>query len=86
MAAIGLSGFFTTESAIRRAFGDTVPKEWVDFASDQSERTRKEVIDRMALEMGKQLAEVDLAELLSRFLAGHTVEINAKVFKDACEP
>ena len=79
MAAVGLSSFFTTESAIRRAFGDTVPKEWIDFASDQSERTRSEVIDRMAQEVGKQLAETDLAELFSRFLSGHTVEINAKV-------
>lgn len=79
MAALGLSGFFTTESAIRRAFGDTVPKDWVDFASDQSERTRKEVIDRMTQEMAKQLAETDVADLLSRFLSGHTVEINAKV-------
>lgn len=79
MAALGLSGFFTTESAIRRAFGDTVPKDWVDFANEQSERTRREVIDRMAQEFGKQLAEVDMAELISQFLTGHTVEINARV-------
>jgi len=79
MAALGLSSFFTTESAIRRAFGDTVPKDWVDFANEQSERTRREVIDRMAHEFGKQLAEVDLAELISQFLTSHTVEINARV-------
>ena len=79
MAALGMSGFFTTESAIRRAFGDTVPQDWVDFATDQSDRTRSEVIDRMAEEVGKQLAETDLAELMSRFISGHTVEVTAKI-------
>ncbi len=79
MATLGLSGFFMTESAIRRAFGDTVPREWVDFATEQSDRTRTEVIERIANEMGRQLAETDPAELLSSFLAGHTIEIEAKV-------
>jgi hypothetical protein len=79
MAALGLSSFFTTESAIRRAFGDTVPRDWVDFANEQSERTRKEVIDRMAQELGKQMAEMDMGDVLSKFLTGHTVEINARV-------
>ena len=79
MATLGLSGFFMTEGAIRRAFGDTVPREWVDFASEQSDRTRTEVIDRIAQEMGRQLAETDPAELLSQFLGGHTIEIEAKL-------
>lgn len=79
MATLGLSGFFMTESAIRRAFGDTVPREWIDFASEQSDRTRAEVIDRIAQEMGRQLADTDPAELLSRFLSGHTIEIEAKL-------
>ena len=79
MATLGLSGFFMTESAIRRAFGETVPKEWVDFASEQSDRTRSEVIERIATEMGRQLAETDPAELLSKFFAGHTIEIEAKL-------
>ena len=26
--ALGLTGFFTTEEAVRRALGDTVPKDW----------------------------------------------------------
>ncbi len=79
MATLGLTGFFMTEGAIRRAFGEAVPQEWIDFANDQSERTRSEVIDRLANEMGRQLAETDPAELMSKFLEGHTIEIEAKV-------
>ena len=79
MASLGLSGFFMTEGAIRRAFGETVPKDWVDFASEQSERTRKEVIDRVIEEMGRQMADNDPVELMSQFLAGHTIEIEAKL-------
>ena len=29
--ALGLTGFFTTEEAVRRALGDTVPKDWTDY-------------------------------------------------------
>lgn len=79
MATLGLSGFFMTEGAIRKAFGETVPQDWIDFANDQSERTRKDVIDRIAEEMGRQLAGTDPAELLSNFLSGHTIEIEAKL-------
>jgi len=79
MATLGLSGFFMTESAIRRALGDTVPKEWVEFATEQSDRTRTEVIDRIAQEMGRQLADTDPVDLLSQFLSGHTIEIEAKL-------
>lgn len=79
MASLGLSGFFMTEGAIRRAFGDTVPREWLDFANEQSERTRREVIDRVVQEMGRQMADTDPLELMSQFLAGHTIEVEAKL-------
>lgn len=79
MASIGLSGFFMTEGAIRRAFGDTVPQEWIDFANEQSERTRDEVIDRITEEIRRQFADTDPAELMSKFLSGHTIEIEAKL-------
>jgi len=37
--ALGLTGFFTTEEAVRRALGDTVPKDWTDYLSESSDRT-----------------------------------------------
>ena len=43
--ALGFSGLFTTEATIRGALGDTVPKEWVDFASEQGEDSNRSQFD-----------------------------------------
>jgi hypothetical protein len=79
IVAVGLSGFFFTEEAIRKAVGDTLPKDWIDFAADQSERTRGEFLERLSLEIGRTLENVDVADVLSRLLAGNTIEINAEI-------
>ena len=76
--ALGFSGLFTTEATIRSALGDTVPKDWVDFASEQGERTRKEIIDRMAREFGRVIENLDTAELMRTLLEGHALEVNAR--------
>lgn len=77
--ALGLTGFFTTEEAFRRALGDTVPKDWLDFASDQGERWRAQLAERLAAEFGRVLDQVDLAELVGAVLEGRTVEVTAQV-------
>jgi hypothetical protein len=77
--AVGLSGFFTTEETIRKALGDTLPQDWVDFATAQSERTRNEFMQRMSDEMGRVLEQVELAELLERLLEGRTIEVTAQI-------
>lgn len=76
---MGLSGLFTTEEAFRRALGDTVPKDWVDFAVDQSDRTRSELAGRMAEEVARVIENMDLEELLRRLLVEHRVEIRAEL-------
>jgi hypothetical protein len=78
MAGVGLAGFFTTESALRKALGETVPKDWVDFVSDQSDRTRQEFMDRIVAEFGKALQGVDTARLMSELLEGRSVEVKAE--------
>lgn len=78
MMALGFSGLFTTEAAIRGALGDTVPREWVEFVSEQSERTRAEFTQRLAEEFGRVLDEVDLVELAEQLLAGRTLEVKAE--------
>jgi hypothetical protein len=77
--ALGLTGFFTTEEAFRRALGDTVPKDWLDFASDQGDRWRAQLADRLAAEFGRVLDQVDLAELAAAVLQGRTVEVTAQI-------
>jgi len=78
-AALGLSGFFTTESALRKALGDTLPRDWVDFAADQSERTREELFDRVVAEFGRVIEKIEFAELLNEMLEGRTIEIQTKI-------
>lgn len=79
MAAVGLSGFFTTEEALRRALGDTIPKDWVDFAAGQSERARRDFSEAVAKEVGRVLEGVDLAEMFGQLFENRTVEITARV-------
>ena len=76
---LGLSGFFLTETAVRKALGDTVPKEWTDFAAEQSERTRGEFIERLTFEVARSLESVDLASVLQQMLEGRTLEIKAEI-------
>jgi len=76
---MGLSSFFTTEEAIRKALGDTLPQDWVDFAAFQSDRARAEFLDRLVAEFGRVLENVDIAELTDQVLDGRTIEINAKI-------
>ncbi len=76
--AMGLSGFFTTEEAVRKAFGDTVPKDWTDFVLDTSDRTRAEFLDRVSREIGRVLEGVDVASVVGQLLDGRTLQINAE--------
>ena len=77
--ALGLSGFFFTESTIRKALGETVPQEWTDFASEQSEKTRKEFLDRLTQELGRALDRVDVVAVLDELLAGRSLDIEARI-------
>ena len=76
---LGLSTFFVTESAIRKAVGDTLPKDWLDFAVEQSERTRSELIERMSFELSRSIENIDLASVTERLLEGRTLEIKAEI-------
>jgi len=76
--ALGLTGFFTTEEAVRRALGDTVPKDWTDYISESSDRTRSEFLDRLSREIARTLSDVDLAAVLEQLLAGRTLKVSAE--------
>jgi hypothetical protein len=77
--AAGFSGIFMTGEALREALGDSVPREWADFAADQSARTRSEFIDRMSVEMGRALEKIDWAVVLAALLEGRTLEVTAQI-------
>ncbi len=77
--ALGLTGFFTTEEAVRRALGDTVPKDWTDYIAESSDRTRGEFLDRLSREIARTLKEADLAAVLQQLLEGRTLSVNAEI-------
>ena len=74
---MGLSGFFLTEEAVRRALTDTVPQDWVDYVSRQSEDVRRDLVDRLVNEFGSWLRTVDLSEVVRTVLEDN--EITAKI-------
>jgi hypothetical protein len=81
--AAGFSGFFFTEETIRKALGDTLPKEWADFAADQGDRARGEFLDRLGQEMGRAFASLDYADVIGRLLDGRTLEVTARIRRSA---
>jgi hypothetical protein len=83
--ALGLTGFFTTEEAVRRALGDTVPKDWTNYISESSDRTRSEFLDRLSREIAQTLKDIDLAAVLQQLLEGRTLKVNAE-FKLSEDP
>ena len=76
---LGLTGFFMTEEALRRALGDTAPREMIEFVIAQSEKTRAEFLDRVSREFGKALSAMDPVEVVKRMLEGRTIEISATI-------
>jgi hypothetical protein len=77
--SLGLSGFFLTEEAVRRALGDTLPKDWIDFAVEQSERTRREFLERLSFEIGRAFEKADMGAVLRELLEGRTLEVKAEI-------
>lgn len=77
--ALGLTGFFTTEEAVRRALGDTVPQDWTDTIAESSDRTRSEFLDKLSREIARALTEIDLAAVLRQLLEGQTLTVNAEI-------
>ncbi|MEN8185198.1 MAG: hypothetical protein ABFS46_21965 [Myxococcota bacterium] len=84
--SLGFSGLFMTEEAVRRAFGDTVPRDWIDFATAQSARTRSEFLERLSGEIARSLESIDLVEVLDTLLSGRTLEVRAEIRLKEREP
>lgn len=74
---LGFTGVFMTEEAVRRALGDSVPRDLIEYFVAQSDRTRAELLDRLSREFGRVLSSLDPAEVARRLLEGRTVEVKA---------
>lgn len=67
-----------TEEAVRRALGDSVPKDTLQFLLDQSERMRADFLERLAKEFGRVISSMDPVEIAHRLLDGRTIEITTR--------
>ena len=76
---LGFTGFFLTEEAVRKALGESVPRDLMDLILAQSERTRSELLDRISKEFARALSGLDPVELVKRLLEGRSVEVSAKI-------
>ena len=76
---LGFTGFFLTEEAVRKALGESVPRDLMDFILTQSERTRAEFLDRISKEFARAFSVFDPVELAKQLLEGHSIEVNAKI-------
>jgi hypothetical protein len=75
---LGFTGLFLTEEAVRKALGDSVPRDVLEFMLDQSQRMRAEFLDRISKEFGRVLDRIDPVEVARRLLEGRTVEVSAR--------
>ncbi len=75
---LGFTGVFMTEEAIRKALGESVPRDVIEYVLQQSERMRGEFLDRTSKEFGKAISAMDPAEVLTRLVEGRTVEVTAR--------
>jgi hypothetical protein len=78
-ASLGFSSFFATEDAVRRAFNEAVPRDWVDYAKDQSAELRAEMIERMSAEFGAWLRTIDMTQVMSKLLAENDFELKISI-------
>jgi len=76
---LGFSGFFSTEATIRRAIGETVSPDLAVFATEQGERARQDLLERITSEFGRVIEKVDVADVLRKVLEGQTVEVTARI-------
>jgi hypothetical protein len=58
-AGLGLSSFVLTEEALRKAFSESLPRDWVEALSRQSSGVRKEILEGLVREFGEWLRGID---------------------------
>ncbi len=78
-ASLGFSSFFLTEEAMRRAFNDSVPREWVDYVARQGEEVRAELFEALSMQFQKWLREIDVVEVLSEVARRHDISVRLEI-------
>jgi hypothetical protein len=85
-ASLGLSSFVLTEEALRKAFSESLPQDWVEYLARQGTDTRKELLEALIREFGDWLRKIDpetlqrtvLHTLLEDFELSFEIKVSAK--------
>ena len=76
---LGISGLASTEEAVRRAVGDRLPTDWVQFFSDRGEGLRQELMDRLTSEFGQFLRSDEFEDKLRRLISDFDFDVSVRV-------
>jgi hypothetical protein len=76
---LGISGLASTEEAVRKAFQDRAPKEWVRFISEQGDGLRSEIAERIGAEVAAFLRSPEFDEKLRAVLDQYELSVNVKL-------
>jgi hypothetical protein len=72
---IGISGLASTEEAVRRAFQERAPKEWLRFVADQGDGLRSEIAERIGAEFAAFLRSPEFESKLRGVLDEYQLEV-----------
>jgi len=72
---IGISGLASTEEAVRKAFQDRAPKEWLRFMAEQGDGLRGEVVERIGTEFAAFLRSPEFESKLRGLLDDYELDI-----------
>jgi hypothetical protein len=79
---LGISGLASTEEAMRKAFQERAPREWVRFLSDQGGDLRDEIASRIAAEVGAYLRSPEFDRKLQELIEQYEVSIRFSLRAD----
>jgi hypothetical protein len=83
---LGISGLASTEEAVRKAFQERAPREWLRFVSEQGDGLRAEIADRLAAEFAAFLRSPELDQKLRRLLDEYELSVSVKLRADPRSP
>ena len=83
---LGISGLASTEEAVRKAFQERAPREWLRFVADQGDGLRAEIADRIAAEFAAFLRSPELEQKLRQLLDEYEVSVSFKLRADPRSP
>ena len=80
MIVLSLGSVFMAEETIRKLAGDLkLPRDTMQLVVSQAERSRKDLIDAVAREVGRAIRAMELEKLIGRLGHEFEIEIDARL-------